>query len=51
MRILTEQPERFAQPMPLPPRHAPTTPGKSDKAAPAKHASATAPTLPTHENK
>ena len=36
IRIITQQPKRFAQPMELPPRRAPTTPGKYDKAAPAK---------------
>ena len=50
IRILTEQPERFAQPMPLPPRHAPNTPGQYDKAAPAQNSTATAPTLSTREN-
>jgi hypothetical protein len=36
IRILTEQPERFAKKMELPPRHAPTTPGEFDRAAPAR---------------
>jgi hypothetical protein len=31
IRIVTEQPERFAQPMTLPPRPAPATPGKFDR--------------------
>lgn len=31
IRIVTEQPERYAQPMSLPPRRAPATPGKFDK--------------------
>jgi hypothetical protein len=31
IRIVTEQPQRFAQPMTLPPRHAPATPGKFDR--------------------
>ena len=34
IRIITEQPERYAQPMALPPRRAPTEPGKFDKAKP-----------------
>jgi hypothetical protein len=31
IRIVTEQPERFAQPMTLPPQRAPATPGKFDR--------------------
>lgn len=31
IRIVTEQPERYAQPMSLPPRRAPSTPGKFDR--------------------
>jgi hypothetical protein len=42
IRIITEQPGRYAQPMELPPRRAPTTPGKYDKAKPRRTA-ATAP--------
>ncbi|MCX6930015.1 MAG: DUF1080 domain-containing protein, partial [Verrucomicrobia bacterium] len=34
IRIITEHPERYAQPMELPPRRAPTEPGKFDKAKP-----------------
>jgi hypothetical protein len=34
IRILTEQPERYVMPMELPPRRAPTEPGKFDKAKP-----------------
>jgi hypothetical protein len=34
IRVITEHPERHAQPMDLPPRHAPATPGKYDKAVP-----------------
>ena len=34
IRIITEQPERFAQTMELPPRRAPTEPGQFDKAKP-----------------
>jgi len=34
IRILTEHPERYAQPMELLPRRAPATPGKFDKAKP-----------------
>ena len=34
IRIITEQPERYALPMELPPRRAPAEPGKFDKAKP-----------------
>ena len=34
IRIITGHPERYALPMALPPRHAPTEPGKFDKAKP-----------------
>lgn len=34
IRIITDQPARFAQPMELPARRAPATPGKYDKARP-----------------
>ena len=36
IRIITAQPERYAQTMELPPRRAPATPGKFDKAKPAR---------------
>ncbi len=36
IRIITEHPERYAQTMALPPRRAPVTPGKFDKAKPAR---------------
>lgn len=38
IRVVTEQPERHARPMPLPPRRAPATPGKFDKATPRPQA-------------
>jgi hypothetical protein len=37
IRIITQQPERYALPMELPPRRAPTEPGKFDKARPRHH--------------
>ena len=40
IRILTDHPERFVRPMDLPPRRAPTTPGKYDKAPPAPNGAA-----------
>jgi hypothetical protein len=33
IRLITDQPQRFAQRMTLPPRRAPSTPGQYDKAA------------------
>lgn len=36
IRIITQQPERYAQTMTLPPRRAPVTPGKFDKEKPAR---------------